>query len=282
MEENQTDSREVPSDLDESKSVGNYRRPKRDLRALEITAYNKVYGKQASKIKKAARPKAAKSLDAVKIEFRKNLSKEIAAFKDGKIAYTTLVRRSATTFRQTYEQSFRLGLEAQGVGKLTSPSSRRVVGSQPTPADIKWIDGAVKQELAYWNKFMRAVKTNTLRMPLPDRLDMYVRTVDSVFTAGRVQGSPDTSIISWVFGDAEHCKECVLLESLSPFTKDSLPTTPRAGDTRCLSNCKCKLVIKRAPLHIYQAIARRQRPKTFTLKVLEVSRRTRTLTSGKK
>ncbi len=47
-----------------------------------------------------------------------------------------------------------------------------------------------------------------------------------------------------VHNSAEHCNDCILLASHSPYDRYSLPTTPRAGDTACRVNCKCSLVFE--------------------------------------
>jgi hypothetical protein len=43
-------------------------------------------------------------------------------------------------------------------------------------------------------------------------------------------------------GSAEHCPDCPPLAAGSPYKWDKLPTVPRAGSTRCRSNCLCFLV----------------------------------------
>jgi hypothetical protein len=45
--------------------------------------------------------------------------------------------------------------------------------------------------------------------------------------------------VTWVWRTApgETCPDCLRLEAHSPYRQ--LPTTPRAGDTACLSNCHC-------------------------------------------
>ena len=48
-----------------------------------------------------------------------------------------------------------------------------------------------------------------------------------------------------VHNSAEHCNDCILLASHSPYDRYSLPTTPRAGDTACRVNCKCSLVFEK-------------------------------------
>jgi hypothetical protein len=60
-----------------------------------------------------------------------------------------------------------------------------------------------------------------------------------------VEKQPEGTRFRWVLGKAEHCPDCIVLASQSPFTKQSLPTVPKAGATQCRSNCKCKLVVAR-------------------------------------
>jgi hypothetical protein len=44
-----------------------------------------------------------------------------------------------------------------------------------------------------------------------------------------------------VHNSAEHCSDCITLAMSGPYTKNSLPTVPRVGDTACRSRCQCHL-----------------------------------------
>ncbi len=44
-----------------------------------------------------------------------------------------------------------------------------------------------------------------------------------------------------------NCVECPIIASSSPYTRESIPTLPRAGDTPCKSRCKCFLTTRPAP-----------------------------------
>lgn len=46
-----------------------------------------------------------------------------------------------------------------------------------------------------------------------------------------------------VEGMAVSNSDCLVLAANSPYTKWNLPTVPKSGATRCLSNCKCKLTV---------------------------------------
>ena len=56
-----------------------------------------------------------------------------------------------------------------------------------------------------------------------------------------------TGLIDWFLHPAEHCEAtpgffgCVDLAAGSPYTAETLPTTPGAGGTTCRGNCNCTL-----------------------------------------
>jgi len=72
---------------------------------------------------------------------------------------------------------------------------------------------------------------------------MYGDALDSQFWNGYVAGIPDGVDIYWKLGTpkTEHCPDCLDIAAGSPYTKETLPTTPGAGHTRCLTRCYCSL-----------------------------------------
>jgi len=58
-----------------------------------------------------------------------------------------------------------------------------------------------------------------------------------------------------------NCPDCIEMSMGSPYRPDTLPTTPGAGDTKCLSNCQCNLRI------------RYDRPSKIRIDVQKVSRK---------
>jgi hypothetical protein len=48
-------------------------------------------------------------------------------------------------------------------------------------------------------------------------------------------------LINWTLHPAEHCPDCIDIEAGNPYTAETLPTVPGAGDTRCRGNCNCTL-----------------------------------------
>jgi hypothetical protein len=73
------------------------------------------------------------------------------------------------------------------------------------------------------------------------RADLYLRRVRgtanetwALTTPGEIHWEIDTS--------AENCEDCLRHRAGSPYTWERLPTYPRAGETRCVTGCRCKLI----------------------------------------
>ncbi len=273
--------------LEEGKAVGTYVRKRRDLRALEAQAHAIVHGKKHAGIVKRQTKESNRQVDQVKAQFHKKLAKEIKSYETGTISHTTLVNRTSSDIRNAYQSTYSLGLKARGHGALaTDARPTGMSTSNVNVEDAQWLRSAAEEEIGYWKNFMRDIRHGvvpdeddedrqpTRRMVKQKRLKMYVDSLDAIYAAGQVRGMPDDlHIINWVFGHAEHCPECIYLEQNSPFTKEALPTTPRAGTTRCLTNCKCKIVIQRVPRAVYDEVKKRQKKKEHHLRQLERSRK---------
>ncbi|MCK5615141.1 hypothetical protein KAR91_75455 [Candidatus Pacearchaeota archaeon] len=101
--------------------------------------------------------------------------------------------------------------------------------------DLSFIKSFKRTENKFLGKFMKAIAAEKLVMNRYERLKMYVGTIRTVFDHARVEASPDWVKIYWTPSrGARHCPDCLILAINSPYTKKTLPTTPRAGDTRCL------------------------------------------------
>jgi len=79
---------------------------------------------------------------------------------------------------------------------------------------------------------------------LDQRLGMYASKGSSTASLGFVDGSGADEEFYWDMNGAveDHCQDCPYLEANSPYMKETLYTSPRQGDTPCLTNCKCRLV----------------------------------------
>ena len=77
---------------------------------------------------------------------------------------------------------------------------------------------------------------------LDSRTDLYVGKMRGSANEGFADASSGDSEFDWDLGNAEHCDTCPEIAAMSPYTWDTLWTTPGAGDCECLGNCKCSLV----------------------------------------
>jgi len=152
---------------------------------------------------------------------------------EGKISLTQLEWALKVELAGAYQDAYVLGQRAVGyTGDLMDE-------------DIAFLKSFRRTENQYLRNFMGAIAADKLVMDKMDRIKMYVDTVGSVFEHARAEAAPPWVKIYWVpTMGAKHCPDCLKLAVGSPYTKESLPTTPRAGDTQCLSNCKCKLMIR--------------------------------------
>jgi hypothetical protein len=128
--------------------------------------------------------------------------------------------------------------------------------------DRSWLKGAEAEEFGYLGKFVNAIRKDELVMDIERRLQMYAKTLDGVYHHGQVDGSPEYVKIYWVLGNScKHCSDCLKFAAGSPYNKKTLPTTPRSGDSRCLSNCNCSLRF------VYTEEKAKPEPDTYIVKI---------------
>ena len=143
--------------------------------------------------------------------------------------------RSRKIFKAGYERAYRLGTDAAGLDFMKLPKE-----------DLRWLARARSHEYKFLNKFADDIVAKRGTMSYRDRAAMYVGNIDGMFDAGRVDGYPNESTwVYWELGASKQpCGDCIDLAMHSPYRPDQLPTTPRAGNTKCLSNCNCSLRIR--------------------------------------
>jgi hypothetical protein len=158
---------------------------------------------------------------------------------------------TAPIWREAYEEVRRVGRQASALESLGDATIMR--------EEETWFRGAVREELAYWNTFLAEIDAGSV---LPDRLaerfDAYLKALRFMYESSRVQALPDNVLFYWMGPeDAGNCPGCVYLLERSPFTKDNLPAVPRDGVTRCLTNCRHRIVV-RVPRDLSEVFKRRR------------------------
>lgn len=195
--------------------------------------------------KKNAHDAALRQFNDAQNRFRRDLISLVRKFKTKTLSRYKFERDAKIVFSTAYTTAYRLGLKSSGLTALDTDRKTKANGPAIDPNDQAWIKSALQHERRFWNAFIDDVESERQgRYSHEERVKMYSDTLESVFNSGRVVGMPLHAIIYWVMDEqAENCGGCQLLRDNSPYTRETLPTTPRAGATPCIYNCKCKLRI---------------------------------------
>lgn len=186
---------------------------------------------------------AVEAYDELKGSFRDALFGALGRYRAEELTARELEQSWRASIREHWLQAYALGNRSEGY----------TAGLEDV--DRTWLKGAWGEEYRYLGKFVQALDNDALNMPADDRLDMYVETLDGMFHAGRVDALPENVKIHWRLGAVrtEHCKGCLQLAAEGPYDKpgaggpNPLWTTPRAGDTPCITGCRCSLVVEEIP-----------------------------------
>lgn len=203
---------------------------------------------------------ASKRLDSEVKKLQDHLQKQLRLYQDDKLSFTRLEARTSLAFKTTVETIFKLGVRAVGLVTPTGASY------DLTAAEKKWIDSYLKEELGYFKKFLQQIRSNKSRRDVEKRTGLYANAMRSVFEAGRVLSVGPNVLIYWVLESANPCPDCVLLNKHNPYTVDTLPTTPKAGQTRCRANCYCSLRIDTSNPRAVSKVRAKQKSPSWLLK----------------
>jgi hypothetical protein len=131
------------------------------------------------------------------------------------------------------------------VTNVIDKNFRKAFATTTDPSEHEeYLRGAIESEANYAKQMGRELRDGSSRWSRQDRVGRYAQALDSVAWNAKIESMPDSIEIDWVLGVAEHCDDCLLVAANGPYSKDTLPTVPRAGDTACHSNCRCKLVFR--------------------------------------
>jgi hypothetical protein len=264
---NEQSLREV---LTEAKGIGTYKGTD-DIRQAVLDIGFDLNRGQFKSARRRASSSANKQFDALFDRLKSGLINTTKRYLDGEIAKTRWQRWSKELLRQAYYDAFDLGLKSSGATKYRLGRA---------DMDTRWIDSAWRQEMSFLTKFLKEIEGTTTpahwgrdtTKEFPDgrpnplygkyrkleparltdrtssiiqrRLAAYAESVKHIYYAGRVMGTPEGMVIHWISPlDRQTCNGCRFLSDNSPYTKDTIPSTPRAGDTRCVNNCRCRLVM---------------------------------------
>lgn len=224
--------------LDEGKSLGAFpegpvrREYGRKLKANP--SYRRLIGKEQSA--------ASREFDKESSRFRERLMYYVDRYMRGDIKLDQLRRQTVEQFTTMYKRAWELGKAASGIlrQKRPRPASRE---------EESWFRSAVREELKYWNAFLDELGKSTdfskRSFTIRERVSMYADTVGFMFNSARMSGLPDNVLLHWFPKEKKGmCKGCEYIVKHSPFPRDVMPTTPKAGDTPCLMHCKHRVIAR--------------------------------------
>ena len=169
-------------------------------------------------------------------EFKTNMVSLISDYQAGKLSMSEAVASWKDMTGKYYVDMFKAGARSMGNPYF----------DDLTDHDIAFINKARRFESGFFKKFLMDIDNpdHVPVHPYLQRAEYYADSAKAQFYNGMVAGAGKNVIIFWVLGSSEHCDDCLDLASGNPYTWDTLPTTPKAGDTECIYNCKCHLEIQ--------------------------------------
>ncbi len=236
----------LPSIMDvltEGKSLGTARQ--QDLLLLQHAGKLQAFDPEAfASARKRGQTVGKRKLKKVQNETRDSLTALIAKYINGDIEESKFRKQARNLMKTAWKDVYLAGLRAGG---LSSDSETKQV--KLGPGDDRWLKSAMQHEMRFLNKFLTAIVDETYKMALPRRIDMYVTTLESAYDSARVMALPATALLYWTGPrDKITCPSCRYMYVNSPFTKFSIPLTPRNGGTICMTNCRDRLMVRSATM----------------------------------
>lgn len=178
-----------------------------------------------------------KSFEILQGKYRDRLRRILEQVTSGKKSLRDGNQEAKSLIQDFFLQSYLLGRKSSG-----SILSKNLV---PSKEELDFIKKASETEYGFAQRFLTVSKIG--KKFSNHRLEMYVRTLDSLFNSGWLSTFPDDTQIWWILHAKESCPDYIRMAKGSPYTlrgSKPLPFTPRSGSTQCKSNCRCTLRVK--------------------------------------
>lgn len=165
----------------------------------------------------------------------------VAQWHDGRLTLDELGEEMHAALQRAHADAYELGLRQ--AGSTLGDEARHELAARRGRAQAD-------AENEFFDKFLDDLDAGRYTNEEGDvslraigaRSDMYGHKLRATAGQGFVDGSPQDATFTWALGVGEHCSQCPLLASQSPYTADELWTMPGQGDTECLTGCRCHLV----------------------------------------
>lgn len=248
----------------DSKSLSKLRKTdKKKSNDIEVAQSS---GRFVSTMRKHAKD-AKKKLKSILNNFGDKIFKSVRSHIDGSLSKARLKATSSILFKTTAEQVFQLGVKSAG---LVTPTGDLY---DLTKSEKTWLNNYLKAEIKYFNNLLTSIKKGMSDSQISNRIINYVMSMNSIYEAARVMSVGKYVRIDWVLESDNPCPDCILLHKYSPYTPETLPTTPKAGQTRCYSYCYCSLKMTKCSEEEYKKILKKNKSSTWMLNKLKENRK---------
>src|SRR5215813_2521411 len=168
---------------------------------LQIALEAKVYGRSCIEVPHRAQTATAKlviggfqrdratmaaakpACEAYRDEAGQRLLDHLSEYMTKKITAGQLKARLQGELRTAYRQAFQYGLQASGWTQGVES------------ADERWLKSVYRAEWKFLNGFITDMRNDQGTMSYGERLLMYRDSIDNLFWSGKVEGSPQESLI---------------------------------------------------------------------------------------
>ena len=253
--------------IEEGKSIGTIKGKKDPLKQQHVL--QRQDQKRFVSSLRAHAGHAAKLLLKEGATLERQLLALVAKYRAGKITFRKLKTETRKAISASTEMAFRLGVKAAGIVGPTGSTLPL------TSHEQRWLKSYLKEELKHWNDFLGSVVSGQSEKKNAQRIRSYARTIKSAYESGRVLSVGDQVIIHWELEHDDPCPDCRLIARYSPYTPDTLPTTPKGGQTRCLSNCYCSLRIVKDTDENVEKVRKKNKTAQWYLKKIQQNRKRR-------
>lgn len=241
--------------LVESKSLATFDAAQDDIRQAVIDGSFQLDKNKYKYERRRKSSTAKKQFDTLQEKMLRVTVDYTNRWKAGEISKTRWQDWVKHTLRESYRDAFALGLKSAGHSK-----SRVGVAE----FDETWVESAIRHEMKYFNRLLKDIAEGRQAGSIEKRLRNYSEALKNVFLSGRIMGTPSNHLVEWTGpNDRATCNGCRFMIESSPFTKQTLPTTPRAGDTKCLMNCRCRLIMREVNPDLFEKVQKRHRSKRW-------------------
>ena len=260
----------LPSMLVEGKSLGTAKAADLSL-GQDILKAKDIDPAAFAKERKKGTTVGKRKLEQVQTRVRTKLLELIGEWDSGELYDTELRKGAAKLMKTAWRDVFLAGLRAGGTKGTGAGKGKTLVAL--SPGDDVWLKSAMQHETRFLNKFMTAIVDETYKMPLPRRVEMYVNALSGFYQSARVISLPESTLIRWTGPhDKKTCASCRWLFDNNPYTKYTLPVTPKSGATICLTNCRDRLTIRRVGLNEARARTKGQIRESLARKLQRIKK----------